>query len=405
MAQRKFLLEGLICLRNALVTLGAPLLAIKAVDEQKAVDIALKLSEQACEVVTDAAYLRQDRTFEENLNEKLIVKRRRLTRVEGNVCVPVTVLCAKPAFNATTIRKVAWHLLEKLRLEKWDDTPNIHCETGSALLGGEDAAQKVLQEFIASRLNSYDQGRPLCDTLQCMNIDMELSKAADACKTSSALLGGEDAALKVLQEFIASRLNSYDQGRNVPIGENQSFLSAYIHFGMLNPVDIVTEVQRSSVRKAAKDAFLEELVIRRELAHNFVYYYKDTYDTFDCLPDWAKKTMDEHRHDKRKHIYTYRELEEGRTHDPYWNAAQFELVYTHRNRPVFGKLRYMCAEGIQRKFRKHIDEYVRKNYERAGRELMPSNLLSKEKKDEVGEALGPKAKRARKSAPRRGLKT
>ncbi|VDN35605.1 unnamed protein product, partial [Gongylonema pulchrum] len=120
LAQRKFLLEGLICLRNALVTLGAPLLAIKATDEQKAMDIALKLSEQACEVITDAAYLRQDRTFEENLNEKLIAKRRRLTRVEGNVCVPVTVLCAKPAFNATTIRKVAWHLLEKLRLEKWD---------------------------------------------------------------------------------------------------------------------------------------------------------------------------------------------------------------------------------------------------------------------------------------------
>lgn len=51
---------------------------------------------------------------------------------------------------------------------------------------------------------------------------------------------------------------------------------------------------------------------------------------FDCLPEWAKKTMDEHRLDKREYIYSYRELEEGYTHDIYWNAAQFELVFTHK---------------------------------------------------------------------------
>lgn len=91
LAQRKFLLEGLNCLENNLSRLHAPLLVVKASNNQEATEIILKLSDKACEVITDAAYLREDRRFDENLNDKLIMKCRRFTKVEGNVTVPVTV--------------------------------------------------------------------------------------------------------------------------------------------------------------------------------------------------------------------------------------------------------------------------------------------------------------------------
>ena len=38
--------------------------------------------------------------------------------------------------------------------------------------------------------------------------------------------------------------------------------------------------------------------------------------------DWAKNSLDLHRKDKRDHVYTTEQLEQAKTHDPLWNAAQ-----------------------------------------------------------------------------------
>ncbi|VDN01580.1 unnamed protein product [Thelazia callipaeda] len=400
-AQRKFLLEGLKCLESNLAHLHTPLLVIKTANDKEAMEIILRLCDAACEVVTDAAYLREDRCFQEKLSDELVTKCRKITKVEGNVAVPVTALLNGPAYNAQSIRKVVWHFVDDLLLEKWDDIPKIHCKSLESVLNWD---------------------------LECLNISKELDKAANECKTNTKLEGGEIAARRVLNNFIVKKLSAYEKERNIPNSNKQSLLSPYLHFGMISPIAIIAEVMKSSAPKSAKDAFLEELVVRRELSHNFVYYYRDTYDTFDCLPDWAKKTMDEHQRDKREYIYNYKELEEGRTHDVFWNAAQFELVFAHKmsgylrmywakkviewsadyktaysflieqndkyeldgrdpngfcgvmwnfgmhdrahaERPVFGKLRYMCADGLRRKFKKYIDEYVRVNYKLAGRKL------------------------------------
>lgn len=91
MAQRVFLLEGLKELKKSIGDLQAKLLCIKADDNEDALKIALQLCENACEVVIDAAYLRDDRRFEEQLNRSLIEKCRKMTKVEGNVSVPVNV--------------------------------------------------------------------------------------------------------------------------------------------------------------------------------------------------------------------------------------------------------------------------------------------------------------------------
>ena len=54
---------------------------------------------------------------------------------------------------------------------------------------------------------------------------------------------------------------------------------------------------------------------------NFIFY-NDNYDSFDAIPDWAKKTLMAHEKDRRQYLYSLEELERARTHDPYWNAAQ-----------------------------------------------------------------------------------
>jgi deoxyribodipyrimidine photo-lyase len=167
-------------------------------------------------------------------------------------------------------------------------------------------------------------------------------------------------------------------------------------------------------------AYLEQLIVRRELAFNFVYY-TDDYDQFTCLPEWARKTLDHHAGDKRNPVYSRKALETAQTHDPYWNAAMMEMKHTgymHNymrmywgkkilewtrdpeqafktalainneyfldgrdpnsyagvawifgkhdrpwpERPIFGKVRYMAASGLERKC--DIQAYVGKVHHR-----------------------------------------
>jgi deoxyribodipyrimidine photo-lyase len=88
--------------------------------------------------------------------------------------------------------------------------------------------------------------------------------------------------------------------------------------------------------------FLEELVVRRELADNFCWYAKD-YDKTSCFPDWAQKNLEKTRKDKREYIYDLDEFEEAKTHDELWNAAQMEMVTTGK---MHGYMRMYWAKKI-----------------------------------------------------------
>lgn len=136
---------------------------------------------------------------------------------------------------------------------------------------------------------------------------------------------GSGAARKALSSFISGRLDRYDMDRNDPTLEGLSDLSPYLHFGQLAPQRAAYDIFSSEAEPHAIQAFLEELVVRRELADNFCYYTSD-YDSFDCFPDWARKSLNEHRKDVRKYSYTLLELEEAGTHDDLWNAGQTEMV-------------------------------------------------------------------------------
>jgi deoxyribodipyrimidine photo-lyase len=226
---------------------------------------------------------------------------------------------------------------------------------------------------------------------------------------------GEAAAQQILHEFLEQKLPVYPDQRNDPNKAVLSNLSPYLHFGQIAAQRVALDVHRSDTPPDSKAAFLEELIVRRELSDNYCFY-NPGYESFDGLPEWAQKTLHVHAKDRREYQYTREELERAETQDPYWNAAQNEMVLrgkmhgymrmywgkkiiewsstpeeafetalylnniyeldgrdpngyagvawcfgTHDRpwpeRPIFGKIRYMNANGLKRKF--DVERYVR----------------------------------------------
>jgi deoxyribodipyrimidine photo-lyase len=156
------------------------------------------------------------------------------------------------------------------------------------------------------------------------------------------IMPGEKAAVKMLSGFLDKRLAEYVTARNDPTRDGQSNLSPYLHFGQISAQRVAWRAQRHDKHLASQEAFLEELIIRRELADNFCLYNPNYY-SFDGFPKWAQATLNEHRSDPRSHIYGLEEFETAQTHDDLWNAAQLELVQTGK---MHGYLRMFWAKKI-----------------------------------------------------------
>lgn len=132
------------------------------------------------------------------------------------------------------------------------------------------------------------------------------------------LVPGEYAAHRQLNHFINDGLNRYHL-RNEISANATSKLSAYLHFGMISPRTIVKKVLESKSVNA--DAFIEQVLIRRELAENFCFY-RENYDSIESAWPWAINTLKKHENDNRDYIYSISELENSDTHDILWNQCQ-----------------------------------------------------------------------------------
>jgi deoxyribodipyrimidine photo-lyase len=159
----------------------------------------------------------------------------------------------------------------------------------------------------------------------------ELVAACDidhSVKPSPLYHGGSASAKARLKLFLEDIFPAYDTTRNQAAMDGSSRLSMYLHFGFLSVYEIVEAIDGlKTAPKEAKRVFLEELVVRRELSFNFTRH-NPKYDSLESLPAWVQQTMREHIDDKREVIYSLDELENCRTHDEIWNAAQRELVET-----------------------------------------------------------------------------
>jgi deoxyribodipyrimidine photo-lyase len=153
---------------------------------------------------------------------------------------------------------------------------------------------------------------------------------------------GESVAIKSLKDFLKNKFDKYYESRNDPQKSGQSNLSPYLHFGQLSAQRIALETQRINGNKDSEKSFLEELIVRRELADNFCYFNKN-YDSFEGFHDWAKTSLNEHRKDEREFVYTLNEFELANTHEDLWNAAQMEMVLSGK---MHGYMRMYWAKKI-----------------------------------------------------------
>ena len=134
---------------------------------------------------------------------------------------------------------------------------------------------------------------------------------------------GEKNAQKLLKK-IKSSLANYNEQRNDPNLDKLSNMSPFFHYGHIAPQRVALEIKNSNLPPEDKDSYLEEMIVRRELADNFCHYEKN-YDQFEGFHAWAQKTLNEHRSDEREFVYSPEEFEYSETHDDLWNAAQDEM--------------------------------------------------------------------------------
>ncbi len=312
-----FLLEGLRDVQEALARRGIPLVVRRGRPDV----VAAGLARDACLVVTDRGYLRVQREWRDRAAAAIP---RLLVQVESDVVVPVETASDREAYSAATLRPRLARLLPRflvpLRETPLRTRPLARPPCGLAL----DDVPALLRE---------------------LGVDASVPPVPGA-------RGGSRAAAARLRAFLDRRLARYAGDRNDPGLRGQSGLSPYLHFGHVSPLRIALAVRRR--RGAGARAFLEELIVRRELGMNMALY-NASYDRFAVLPAWCRATLLAHARDPREHLYTARQLEAARTHDPYWNAAQTELVRTGSMpgylRMYWGKKILEWTEGPERAFR------------------------------------------------------
>jgi deoxyribodipyrimidine photo-lyase len=191
--------------------------------------------------------------------------------------------------------------------------------------------QANLKQFLAAGLDPIAQVEwkkngvpasltPDADITEGWSLDRSVSPV-------SQWRGGTSEGLRLLRDFIRYKLRGYGTQRNKPEVDHTSRLSPYLHFGHISAVAVALAVQNADAPKADKEAFLNQIIIWRELAVNLVRF-NPNYDNFECAEPWAHRSLAKHVGDLRPVLYTEKQLENAETHDQLWNAAQMQMVNT-----------------------------------------------------------------------------
>lgn len=149
-------------------------------------------------------------------------------------------------------------------------------------------------------------------------------------------------AYEALEGFIQDRLDFYDEDRNDPNKNAVSNLSVHLHFGAISSQRAAIEVIKSQASIQNKEAFLEELIVRKELSDNFCLYNSD-FASFSGIPSWGRETLQKHRNDLKPYIYDLPSFESAQTHENLWNACQMQLLTEGK---IHGYLRMYWAKKI-----------------------------------------------------------
>ena len=249
---------------------------------------------RAALVVGDENPLREPERWRRTLAEKLRVP---FWTVDADVIVPSKLLL-KEQFAARTIR------------------PRIHALLPEFFTAGAEPKPRVVWKT--------PRGLPSLSPAAGLPGGFPLDRSTQPV---AAFHGGTEEGMKVLRRFITQSLVGYAERRNEPSVDGTSRLSPYLHFGQIGPRAVALAVREAGAPAEDRNAFLEEMIVRRELAVNFVRF-NPRYDSLASAEPWALRTLREHAGDPRPYAYTARQFENAETHDPLWNAAQRQMVLT-----------------------------------------------------------------------------
>ncbi len=330
-----FMLEGLQEVIKELKEIGIQVI-IHIQNDYKTPDL-LQLAKEAIIVIADCGYLNFLSQWYESYAQKLPCL---MIQVESNIIVPVEIASSKEEFTAGTFRpKINRLLPEYLKPLK---------------------KTKPLYSSMDFKIPSFSI-KNIENTLEYLTID-------NSVLPSTIFKGGTSQAEYRLNVFINEKINRFESLRNNPSEDYLSHMSPYLHFGQISPLYIALRLKEEAPSEAYR-VYLEELIVRRELSINYVFYNAN-YDQFKGLPRWAKSTLEKHQNDTRKLIYSIAELEHSLTHDPYWNAAQQEMVVTGKMhgymRMYWGKKILEWSPTPQEAYQRCI--YLNNKYELDGRD-------------------------------------
>jgi deoxyribodipyrimidine photo-lyase len=247
-----------------------------------------------------------------------------------------------------------WAVSEKREVGAYTIRPKIH-----KLLETYLVEPQQIQNHPVKWTNSFESVH---------EIDEKIDKILSTVKsngTKNEFISGEIAAITHLDTFIKTKLAKYAVDRNDPSRGSQSDLSPYLHFGQISALRVALLLREEALKNNSDlhflsspkmpkpedaqntlqhgiDSLVEEMIVRKELADNFCYY-DDNYDNLGSAPSWAVASLDKHRTDPREHIYSLEELEQAKTHDPAWNAAQRQLT---QNGKMHGYMRMYWAKKV-----------------------------------------------------------
>jgi deoxyribodipyrimidine photo-lyase len=333
-------------------------------------------------IVTDVSYLPEIRNRQKEIYS---LSDAEIYEVDSNLLVPVWIASNKRELGAYTLRPKIMKIYRNfMKFEEVD-------YRGS---NSEDVVELSFDELMKKVAERFGEVLP-----------------------ETPLKGGEVEAKRILRHFLNEKFHRYAELRSNPAEDVESKLSPYLHFGCISPLEILKEAAKIDCDPKNFDVLFEQIIVRRELAHNFTYYSYKLVNISDFLPEWAYQSLKMHSKDHRPYLYSLEEFENARTHDPYWNAAQKELIYSgkihnymrmywgkkiiewtespeiaynimcylnnkyaldgwdpnsyagigwcfglhdrpFRERPVFGKVRYMSEKGLLAKF--EMEKYLQR---------------------------------------------
>ena len=268
-----------------------------------------KLAESAACVITDDMPVYMPRQMANFAAERLALP---LIAVDAACAVPMSLFNKK--IEVTKAFRAAHRPLRSDALAaKSDIKPTVRKFTGKLCF-----EQDAIEGYSARRLDTI--------TSHC-DVDMSLPP-------SKMFRGDRTTAVRRLAHAIEHVVPRYKWTRNNPaLADSTSQLSPYLHFGVLGPREIANAVNDADLHSAARWKFLDELLTWREFYFNHARFSEDP-TAYENVPEWGRKTLDEHRSDQRSVIYSLEELTHARTDDEVWNAAQGQFLregWMHNN--------------------------------------------------------------------------